>query len=69
MTIGTVKFYNSTTGLGVIAPNNGSKEALVHISDIEQAGLNSLIDGLQLSYDLQKNACGKRQAVNLQLTD
>ena len=69
MTIGTVKYYNATTGFGAIAPNNGTKEALVHISDIKRAGLTSLIDGLQLSYDLHKNTCGKRQAVNLQLVD
>ncbi|WP_319530824.1 cold-shock protein [uncultured Cohaesibacter sp.] len=69
MTIGTVKYYNATTGFGAIKPNNGTKEALVHISDIERAGMTSLIDGLQLSYDLQRNACGKRQAVNLQLVD
>ncbi|WP_316860611.1 cold-shock protein [uncultured Cohaesibacter sp.] len=69
MTIGTVKYYNATTGFGAITPNNGTKDALVHISDIERAGMTSLIEGLQLSYDLQRNTCGKRQAVNLQLVD
>ncbi len=69
MTIGTVKYYNATKGFGAIIPNNGTKEALVHISDIKLAGLTSLIDGLQLSYDLQRNTCSKRRAVNLQLVD
>ena len=69
MKIGTVKYYNSATGFGAIMPNDGTKEALVHISDIERAGFSSLIDGLQLSFELQKDACGKRQAINLQLVD
>nr|WP_321980892.1 cold-shock protein [uncultured Cohaesibacter sp.] len=69
MKIGTVKYYNSSTGFGAIMSNDGTKEALVHISDIKRAGLTSLIDGLRLSYELQQDICGKRQAINLQLID
>ena len=45
MTTGTVKWFNPTKGFGFIAPDDGSKDAFVHISAVERAGLNSLREG------------------------
>ena len=36
---GTVKFFNSTKGFGFIAPEDGSKDAFVHVTALEQAGI------------------------------
>ena len=45
MPTGTVKWFNSAKGFGFIEPEDGSKDAFVHISAVEQAGLNSLSEG------------------------
>lgn len=67
MTNGTVKFFNATKGFGFIQPDDGSKDAFVHISAIERAGLSGLGEGQKVSYDLESGRDGKVSAVNLQL--
>jgi len=67
MTIGTVKFFNSTKGFGFIQPDDGSKDAFVHISAVERAGMSTLGEGQKVSYDLESGRDGKISATNLQL--
>ncbi|MGD9538480.1 MAG: cold-shock protein [Alphaproteobacteria bacterium] len=69
MTTGTVKWFNPTKGFGFIAPDDGSKDAFVHISAVERAGLNTLREGARVSYDLQSGKNGKASAENLKLVD
>ncbi len=69
MTIGTVKFFNATRGYGFIAPEDGSKDAFVHISALERAGINSLSEGQKVEYELQSGQKGKSSAENLKLVD
>lgn len=64
---GTVKFYNATKGFGFITPDTGGKDAFVHVSAIERAGMSSLADGQKVSYDLEQSRDGRESAVNLQL--
>lgn len=64
---GTVKFFNSTKGFGFITPADGGKDAFVHISAVERAGLSGLAEGQTVSYDLENGRDGKSSAVNLQL--
>ncbi|MBL8591998.1 MAG: cold-shock protein [Kaistia sp. SCN 65-12] len=65
MTQGTVKFFNTTKGFGFIQPDDGSKDAFVHISAVERAGLTSLREGQKVSYDLESGRDGKVSATNL----
>lgn len=69
MTVGTVKFFNTQKGFGFIEPNDGTKDAFVHISAVENAGLTSLQEGAKVSYDLESGRDGKVSAVNLKLQD
>ncbi len=69
MTHGTVKFFNSTKGFGFISPEDGGKDAFVHISAVERAGLMGLEDGQKVAYELESGRDGKASAVNLQLVD
>lgn len=66
-TTGTVKFFNSTKGFGFITPDQGGKDAFIHVTALERAGLSSLDEGQKVSYDLESNRDGKTSAVNLQI--
>lgn len=67
MITGTVKFYNSTKGFGFISPADGSKDAFVHATALERAGISGLGEGQKITYDLENGRDGKVSAVNLQL--
>jgi CspA family cold shock protein len=64
MTIGTVKWFNTTKGFGFIQPDDGSKDVFVHISAVERAGM-TLSEGQKVSFDLERGQQGKTSAVNL----
>ena len=69
MATGTVKFFNTSKGFGFIEPEDGSKDAFVHISAVERAGLHSLNEGQKVSYDLEVGRNGKSSAENLSIID
>lgn len=69
MTTGTVKFFNTQKGFGFIEPDDGSKDAFVHISAVERAGLSSLTEGQKVSYELQPGRDGKSSAENLSVVE
>ncbi len=65
MTKGTVKWFNSQKGYGFISPDDGGKDVFVHISAVEQAGLDNLRDGQKVSFDEETDRRGKQAASNL----
>ena len=68
MATGTVKFFNADKGFGFITPDNGAPDIFVHISAVQDSGLNSLNDGQKVSYDTEPDRRGKGdKAVNLKL--
>lgn len=69
MPTGTVKFFNMAKGFGFIEPEDGSKDAFVHISAVERAGLSSLSEGQKVSYELQPGRDGKSSAENLSIIE
>ena len=69
MTTGTVKFFNAAKGFGFIEPEDGSKDAFVHISAVERAGLRTLSEGQKVSYELQPGQQGKSSAENLSVVE
>jgi CspA family cold shock protein len=66
MTIGTVKFFNTSKGFGFIAPEGGGKDVFVHASALEAAGIRSLNEGQKVQFDIQPDARGSK-AANLSL--
>jgi CspA family cold shock protein len=67
MTKGTVKWFNVAKGFGFIAPDDGSKDAFVHISAVERAGLAGLTEGQKVQFELQSGKNGKTSAENLSI--
>ena len=64
---GTVKFFNTTKGFGFISPDNGEKDAFVHISAVQRSGLQGLYEGDKVTYELETGRDGKVSATNLTL--
>ncbi len=66
MTTGTVKWFNAQKGFGFIQPDDGGKDAFVHISAVERAGFGTLNEGQKVSFDLGSDKrSGKMSADNL----
>ena len=66
MPIGKVKFFNAQKGYGFIAPEDGGKDAFVHISAVEKAGMNGLNQDERVAYELETDQRGRTSAINLQ---
>ena len=69
MPTGTVKWFNPTKGYGFIQPSDGSKDAFVHISAVERAGLDGLREGQKIEFELVPGRNGKSSAENLVVLD
>lgn len=69
MPTGKVKWFNQVKGYGFIQPEDGSRDAFVHISAVERAGLSTLNEGQKVSYELVPGRNGKMSAENLTLAD
>ena len=69
MPTGTVKWFNSAKGYGFIEPEDGSKDAFVHISAVEAAGLSTLNEGQKVSFDVEPGRDGKSSAANISVID
>ena len=66
MATGTVKWFNAEKGYGFIQPDGGGKDAFVHISAVERAGMRSLNEGQKVNYELVTDRrSGKTSAGNL----
>ena len=64
MSVGTVKFFNTTKGFGFISPDGEAKDVFVHATAVEAAGMSGLQEGERVSFDIQPDARGPK-AVNL----
>ena len=69
MPTGTVKWFNPVKGFGFIVPDDGSDDAFVHISAVEQAGLSSLNEGQKIEYQLQPGRNGRMAAGELKVVE
>ena len=69
MPTGTVKWFNATKGYGFISPEDGSKDAFVHISAVERAGLGTLREGQRVSFEIRPGRDGKSSAEELSVED
>ncbi len=64
---GTVKFFNTMKGFGFISRGDGQQDAFVHVTALERAGLSSLAEGQQVSFELARDRRGKVAASNIEL--
>ena len=69
MAQGTVKWFNTQKGYGFINPDEGENDVFVHITAVQNSGLDGLNEGQKVTYELEEQRNGKMAAVGLGLVD
>ena len=69
MSKGVVKWFNRAKGYGFIEPEDGSKDAFVHITAIQAAGMETLFQGQVVEYDLTAANGQREMAENIVLLE
>ncbi len=67
MAKGTVKWFNPDKGFGFIQPEDGGKDIFVHITALQEAGLQSLQDDQPIEYEMVEGRDGRESAGNLKV--
>ena len=63
MTTGKIKWFNPTKGYGFIE-QEGSKAVFLHVSALEQAGIETLKEGEEIEFEIGENK-GRENAINV----
>ena len=64
MATGKIKWFNPTKGYGFIENDAGGKDIFLHISALEQSGIDNLEEGQAVSFEIAENK-GKENAINI----
>tara|TARA_B100001250_G_scaffold403908_1_gene419063 strand:+ start:619 stop:822 length:204 start_codon:yes stop_codon:yes gene_type:complete len=64
MPTGKIKWFNPNKGYGFIANDDGGKDVFLHISALEEAGINTLQEGEAVSFEIGESR-GKENATNI----
>ena len=67
MSNGKIKWFNPTKGYGFIENDAGGKDVFLHVSALEQAGIDTLEEGEAISFDIGDNR-GRENAINITKT-
>ena len=65
MAQGKIKWFDPKKGYGFITPDDGSRDAFLHVSALEKAGIDSLEEGEAVTYNLAEER-GKQSATDIQ---
>ena len=65
MAQGKIKWFDPKKGYGFITPDDGGKDAFLHISALETAGISQLEVGQRVTYELAEQR-GKQSATEIQ---
>ena len=64
MPTGKIKWFNPTKGYGFIENDAGGKDVFLHISALEEAGIETLQEGEAVSFEIGENR-GKENAISV----
>jgi CspA family cold shock protein len=62
MSLGPVKFFNQSKGVGFITPDSGEKDVFVHANNL----IDNISDGDKVSFDLESTEKGP-SAINVRV--
>ena len=68
MDIVTVKWFNAVKGYGFIAPDNGGADVFVHITAVQNAGLDGLSENQKVTFEVETGNNGRESATDLKAT-
>ena len=66
MAIGKIKWFDTKKGFGFITPDEGEKDAILHVSALQAANISSVKDGQAVEYELTEQR-GKMAASNIKI--
>ena len=66
MAHGKIKWFDPKKGYGFISPDDGSKDAFLHISALEKANITQLEVGQAITYELTEQR-GKQTATDIEI--
>ena len=66
MATGKIKWFDAKKGFGFITPDDGGKDAFLHVSALQAANIQSVNDGQAVSYELTEQR-GKQAASEIAL--
>ena len=66
MATGKVKWFDAKKGFGFITPDDGGKDAFLHVSALQAANIQSVNDGQAVSYELTEQR-GKQAASEISI--
>ena len=61
---GKIKWFNPTKGYGFIENDAGGKDIFLHVSALEQSGIDTLEEGEAVSFEIGDNR-GRENAINI----
>ena len=64
MSNGKIKWFNPTKGYGFIENDAGGKDIFLHVSALEQSGIDTLEEGEAVSFEIGEDR-GKENAINI----
>ena len=64
MATGKIKWFDAKKGFGFISPDDGGKDAFLHVSALQAANIQSVNDGQAVEYELTEQR-GKMAASNI----
>ena len=64
MSNGKIKWFNPTKGYAFIENDAGGKNVFLHVSALEQAGIDTFEEGEAVSFEIGEDR-GKENAINI----
>ena len=64
MSNGKIKWFNPTKVYGFIENDAGGKDIFLHVSALEQAGIDTLEEGESVAFEIGENR-GRENAINI----
>lgn len=67
MATGAVKWFDFKKGFGFITPDHGPRDVFVHASALLSAGVETLVPGQRVEFELTQSGDGRLLAMGLRL--